>query len=523
MKVKRKWLYIGALLLLAPALLINLGLHTFIDDEAIRALVALEMQLSGNYVTPTLHGEYYYNKPPLFNWLLLGFFSLTGAINEFTARLPTVLATLGFSATIYYFFRRHYDQKTAFLNAFFYITCGRVLFWDSMLALIDTTFSWVIFTLFMVIYHEFEKQRWYRLFLLSYLLAATGFLLKGLPAVVFLGITLLVYFAYRRQFLRLFSLPHVAGGLLFLLIVGSYYLLYNQYNALDTVFTKLVTESSKRTVVNYGIGSTILHFFSFPFEMVYHFLPWSLMILYFLRRNILKILLEDPFIAYNLLIFLANIIIYWTSPEVYPRYLLMLAPLIFSAFIYLHQVHRREGSRTYRLIDRLLLVFCIAVTLLSYTPLFLPFTEWHELLWLKTLVVALPLTGLTILYQRLREERLLVMILFLLVFRVGFDIFVLPDRTRNDFGAVSRVSSERVGREFADKPLYLYKDIEMQATNSFYLTNEKGAIIPRKSSDFDPDAFYIIYPQAPNAPAYIQVDQFWVRHGQLNFHVGKLK
>ena len=67
------WVILACLLLL-PALLINLGLMTFIDDEAIRALVALEMKWSGNFITPTLHGEYYYNKPPLFNGILLVFF-----------------------------------------------------------------------------------------------------------------------------------------------------------------------------------------------------------------------------------------------------------------------------------------------------------------------------------------------------------------------------------------------------------------------------------------------------------------
>ena len=64
-------IYILAIVLLIPALLINLGLLAFIDDEGIRSLVALEMKLSGNYITPTLHGMYYYNKPPLYNWLLL--------------------------------------------------------------------------------------------------------------------------------------------------------------------------------------------------------------------------------------------------------------------------------------------------------------------------------------------------------------------------------------------------------------------------------------------------------------------
>ena len=211
----RHWLYLAALVLLAPALLINLGLMTFIDDEGIRSLVALEMKFSGNYITPTIHGAYYYNKPPLYNWILLLFFELQGQVNEFTARIPTVLCTLGYAGTIFYFSRRHFDTKTAFLNAMFYITCGRVLFWDSMLALIDTCFSWVVFTSFMVIYHQFQKENWLKLFLFSYLLAAAGFLMKGLPAVVFQGTTLLVYFAYRRRFWKLFSWQHVLGGLLF--------------------------------------------------------------------------------------------------------------------------------------------------------------------------------------------------------------------------------------------------------------------------------------------------------------------
>jgi len=83
-------LYILGILLLFPALLINLGLLTFIDDEGIRSLVALEMKLSGNYITPTLHGAFYYNKPPLYNWILLLYFNLLGQINEFTVRIPTI-------------------------------------------------------------------------------------------------------------------------------------------------------------------------------------------------------------------------------------------------------------------------------------------------------------------------------------------------------------------------------------------------------------------------------------------------
>jgi len=517
------WLRIAAIILLAPALLINLGLLTFIDDEAIRSLVALEMKLSGNYITPTLNGEFYYNKPPLYNWIILAFFNLTGTINEFTARIPTLICLLGYAATIFYFFKKHYATEIAFLNAFVLITCGRILFWDSMLGLIDIGFSWVTFTAFMVVFHQHKKQHYWLLFLLSYVLTALGFLMKGLPSVVFQGFTLLAFFTYKREFRKLFSIQHIVGGLTFLVIVGSYYLIYNEYNSLSNVFTTLVTESSKRTAVNYGIGKTILHLFTFPFEMIYHFLPWSLMIVYFIRRNIFKLIRQDEFITFNLLIFFANIIVYWTSVEVYPRYLLMHAPLIFSAYIYLHAIHKRENTLTYKVLDKVFFGILILVTIGSFAPLFLERTQETPYLYLKSLSLSAAMLLLTWLYWRMRAHHLLIIIVFLLVFRIGFNWFILPDRNANDFGDVCRQTSIEVGQKYADQKLYLYKETELQTTNSFYLTNARREIVRRQMENFEPEALYIIDPGLYPKLDYEKVDEIKLRHGKQTYDVGRLK
>ena len=69
---KNNWIfYLIIGLLLFPALLINIGVLPFIDDEAIRALVSMEMIFSGDYITPTIAGELYFKKPPVFNWLVV--------------------------------------------------------------------------------------------------------------------------------------------------------------------------------------------------------------------------------------------------------------------------------------------------------------------------------------------------------------------------------------------------------------------------------------------------------------------
>ncbi|PHN05629.1 hypothetical protein CRP01_16715 [Flavilitoribacter nigricans DSM 23189 = NBRC 102662] len=505
-------------LLLIPALLINLGLLAFIDDEGIRSLVALEMKLSGNYITPTLHGIYYYNKPPLYNWLLLISFELFGSFNEWSARIPTVVCLLGYGATIFYFFRKHYSDRVAFINALVFITCGRVLFWDSMLALIDTGFSWVMFGLFMVIYHEFAKERFLRLFGLAYFLTAVGFLLKGLPAIVFLGISLLVYFVYRGRFRKLFSWQHLVGMLIFGVLVGGYYLIYHQHNSLERVFTTLVSESSKRTVVRFGWKETMVHLLSFPFEMIYHFLPWTVLAIYLIRKDVVQLIRRDSFITFNALLFLANILPYWSSPEVYPRYLLMLAPLIFSVFIYLHGIHRSENSWQYRAVNGLFLFICPVIALAALAPLFLESTAGLSWLYVRTLLPAFCLGLCAYYFFRDKPKRLLWLILFLVILRIDFDQFVLPDRNRNDFGDAVRQSAIDTGRRYADQPFYIYEHSETQPATSFYLTNARQGIIQRLYPDSLATGTYIFDPRTYGDSLYQKVDELKVRHGELKYY-----
>lgn len=515
MKFTRRSIYGLILFLLPPALLIHLGLLTFIDDEGIRSLVALEMELSGNWITPTLHGDYYYKKPPLYNWILGAWYQLTGEINEYYARMPTVLALLGYASTIFLWLRPKYGTRFSFLSALILITCGRILFYDSMLALIDMTFSWVMFLLFIVVYHYMEKEKYGYLFLLSYLLCAVGFLLKGLPALVFQGTSLLAWFIYQRQFRRLLSWQHLGGVLLFVILVGSYYLAYDQHHSLEQVFSTLFSESTQRTPTHFSFWETFGHLFTFPLEMVYHFLPWSLFIVFFFRRDIIAVLREDPFITFCVFIFLANILVYWISPEVYPRYLLMHAPLIFISYLYLYDLHRSKQTWQFRLIDRVLLGLMLILSLGAWLPFFLASTQSVAYYIPKTILGILLLSGATLGYYRQKSNRLLFLVIFLLGFRIMFNFFVLPDRNANDFGDVVRKQAQAIGRKYQGSDLYVYKDLLMEPAISFYLTNSRGAIIPRKFSDFNPEALYILHPASfPEVEIDIIVDSLPLRHGE---------
>jgi 4-amino-4-deoxy-L-arabinose transferase-like glycosyltransferase len=481
------------ILLLLPALFINLGLVPIILDEGTRGVVALEMLFSGNYVVPTINGEFYYNKPPLFNWIIIAFVKFTGSINEFALRLPVVLSLIGFALTVYFTLKRELGKETAFITAIALITCGRIFFYDSFRGLIDISFSWLTYFGFWVAYYYSRREEYLKLFLFSWLITSIGFLMKGLPSLVFQGLTLLTVFTYRKQFKILFSWKHIVSFLIFLVIAGTYFYTYHQYNDLDNYWNALWTESAKRTVIDNPLTNTIIHLFTFPFEFILHFLPWSLLLIFLAGKGRLAHLLSYPLTKFFIFIFLANILIYWFSPEIYPRYLFMFLPLVFGTATY---TYLKFGKNTW--VDRyiwqgMMMTFGL---ILVFTLLILPFTEYARLFqhmfipWILLLIVSLMLTFFLIRYK---VYRLYLFICLFIITRIAFNIFVLPERYMNGYEKNLKAGIIEAARISEEKRVFLYKDCPMHHTSTFYFTAEKKEILSRWYGELQRDVFYFVH------------------------------
>ena len=514
-------IYLLLAILVLPALLTNLGMMTLIGDEGIRTLVALEMDRSGNYITPTLHGEFYYKKPPLFNWLVLAFFKLTGSESEFSARLTTVFFLLVYAGTIIAILRRYFSLRFAVTIALMLVTCGRMLFYDSMLALIDTCFSWVMFLNFMLVYYFFKRRAWWPLMLVSYFLTATGFMLKGLPALVFQATTLLTIFIWQREFKRLFHLPHIAGILFLAALLGSYYYAYAQYNELEFLFYTLFDESSQRTAVNYGWTATLWHLLTFPFEMHYHFLPWTLLSVAFLNRRVRSWIRENEFVHYCLLILLTNLIPYWLSVEVYPRYLLMHVPLYFIVVLYLFKKLPRSSWQV-RTVEIVFGALAGLMVLAALVPAVVPLRAYVPYVGVKCGLLFVLFAGCAYLFYHRRAQRLLIFGAVLLTFRLGFDWFVLPDRLREDRGTEVRLSTLDVARRYGERPLAVFDDSYIETVSGYYLTRATGRIIPRVFENFDTTTTYIFDP-TKFEPAIDPTDDLLIRTDRRTLPLGKLR
>lgn len=452
--------FIFLLLLAIPAFFINLGLLPLFADESTRANVALEMILTKNYAVPTIGSEFYYNKPPLYNWILAGVYQLIGNYSEFATRLPAIIPLFLFAITIYYSVTHFLKNKQiAAISGLLLLVNGRMLIYDSMLGHIDIFYSWLTFSSFMLIFYFYQRKQWFWLFFFSYLITAITFLCKGLPSFVFQGLTIIALLVYTRNLKKLVSWQHILSGLICLSIIGAYFFNYYQYNPnLKGYLETIWDQSSQRTVERGGFWAKLLYILQFPFEHWVHLFPASLLIMFCFHKNFWKGLMQNEFLKFITIVFLANIWVYWISPLTRPRYVLMLYPLIFIIWSHAYYAYRDKYPKLNKTFDTLLFGLALLVTLSTPVALFDNLETDVKYLLVKVMTVFTGCALFTWLIYQLKTQKLLAFIGFLIIARLGFSWFILPHRFEN---SLEETSSKKIAIEMGKisykKPFYFYQ------------------------------------------------------------------
>ncbi len=481
-------------ILVFPALLINLGLPVLLSDEPIRAMVSMEMIMTENYLSPTIGGIHYYYKPPLYNWLLAGFFLLFNSYDELIVRLPAIISLLLFAVSIFLYARKNMGFEWAVLLAFFFVTSGDILFWDSMLGLIDLSYSLITFLSLVVIMEYSRKKKYLTLFLLSYFLAAMGFLMKALPSLVFQAAGLLVVFIYNRDVRSLFRWQHFAGIFLFLVLAGGFFIAFSPYGSVENYLRVLFFQSSQRTVAAHGIWRTLEHLVLFPLEFIYHFLPWTILLIFSIHRKTIRLLKSSTWIWTMVLMFLINIVIYWISPEFHPRYILMLLPfvLIIAVFLYGNTQHEKSPLRRYIMVIFSVLVY--AFPLLILVVLFYPLHPDMSYRLLKLGFLLFVSAGLVYVWVRHREERVrfMLLVILLLIARIAYNWYVIPVKAEKHPDKLYVEEACDIVKLVGSNDVRIYKRTPVHEITIFYISREQQQILRRQFEQFDASTFYII-------------------------------
>ena len=187
-------------------------------DETRYAVVARDMEDSGNWIIPHLNREIYAEKPPLFFWLVnLSVFFL-GENSELANRLPSALAGYIVILITFIFGERLFNLRTGFLSSLilstslFFPQLSRWMMLDSLF----TLFFLLALFLFYLGYEKEERRR--RYYLLAGLFTGLAILTKGPVAYLTLPI-FLIFAVFQKEMKKFWCRDLLLGVLLSIIVV----------------------------------------------------------------------------------------------------------------------------------------------------------------------------------------------------------------------------------------------------------------------------------------------------------------
>ena len=481
-------LFLFAFIILVATLLFNLGINPLYHEEPRRALISLEMMYNGDYAVPSQLGEPYYRKPPMFNWVIIGSFKLFGP-NEFAARLVTVLSYLVLAFMIFRFTTHYLSRTHGIFSTILFLLSGSLLFYFSVLGEIDIAYALITFSSIISILYFGHTRQWLYMFLVSYFLAGLGFLTKGLPSIAFLGISVLTYLISEKEWKRLFSLKHLAGIVVFLVVTGSWVLMVSREASLTELFNTLLFESSERAKSESGLSGFFLHLITFPASTFVDLLPGSVILVFLTSKDSRSKLWKNPLTRFSILMISFNILVYWIAPESRPRYLFPLHPffaIIFGALLV------DSESRNLQMIFRVL-VWLILIIVAGGSIAIHWIPEVNEFGHITPLTIAsiLIIAFLGLLLYRRPANGFLVLFLALIWARLIFDLTVLESRAENSQSLIKKERGLEIAEITRDEPLSIYKEGRISFITIFYLARERGEVLTW-DEDLSPGSHYII-------------------------------
>ncbi len=315
-------------------LFINLNLYEFRNEESLRTIVSFEMKYFKNWFQPTILGEDYYLKPPLFNWLIIAS-SLIFKWSEFTARFVSLLF-LGLTVVGIYIFSYKLlkDKTTSLLSALIYLTFIDILFWYGYLAEIDITLTFFVFiTLYFQLFGFLNKNQKY--IHISGVLVGLTFLLKGFPAYLFYALTFVGLTIYTKRFREFFNPAWwIATAIAITIPIIVFFKSDNFYKYINS----LLVESLVRTEGETDIIKFLKHLLTYPLLNFKQLLPTSLFLLiglFILKKDGVRFKVPDTVKILIVIVFI-NYLPYLLAVESRGRYILPLFPflaIIFAFFI----------------------------------------------------------------------------------------------------------------------------------------------------------------------------------------------
>jgi 4-amino-4-deoxy-L-arabinose transferase-like glycosyltransferase len=323
-----------SILLAVSALLTlpNLGSPSLWDvDEGVNAQAAREMRGAGTWIVPTFNYQLRTAKPVMLYWLQRASYEVFG-VNEFSARLPSVVA--GWLAVLltYELARRMFTRASALL-------AGVVLSSVVQFALLthaatpDATLLFFTCLTFLAFWagHENGSRRWW---IPTAAACGLAVLTKGPIGVALPGVVILLYFAWNKELGRLFDRRMLGAGIVFLLVAGPWYGLVSNETRGEWVKAFIARENLERFSSPMDQHSGPFYYYLLALPVM--FAPWSaflLAVLWFSARGTSRVgaaEVSGQTRAYRFLAawFIAYLAVFSAAATKLPNYIFPLYPAL---------------------------------------------------------------------------------------------------------------------------------------------------------------------------------------------------
>jgi 4-amino-4-deoxy-L-arabinose transferase-like glycosyltransferase len=308
-----------------------LGLSGWSGNEPMRVVAAQEMLRTGNWMVPIIHGTPYFLKPPLMNWMIALSGSFFGTINEWTSRLPSVLAMFMTGISVYFLTEKWLRREGRLFAAVATLSMTGLMK-KGVSAEIDSIFIFFV-TVTLLIWINGYIRQWKPVLLWSIPLFILGFsfFTKGPQALSFFYLTVFAYLLLRKRVSFLFSAAHLIGMLCFVLIPAFYLSSILQWVPFDKYGKMWIEQITSRAEARHSY-SFLKHLIDYPVDVLMSFMPW---VLFFMPATILKDLrsrlkgvLKNEIIIFSIVMVAANFPLYWLLPTSHVRYFLPAGPFV---------------------------------------------------------------------------------------------------------------------------------------------------------------------------------------------------
>jgi 4-amino-4-deoxy-L-arabinose transferase-like glycosyltransferase len=340
-------------------------LHNYDTDLATCSKIACVKLANHDYGIP------FWAKPPLSTWVAAISMKAFG-INEFAARLPSLLFCLGILAIFYHWLKARGNELslvtvTVLGTSFLY--CGASALVMTDLALIFcSALAMVSFWQAVV---ENQGKAWGYLFFFA---LGLGLLAKGPLILVLVGLPTGLWTLVHFQLLNVWKrLPWITGILVAAVIAGPWYYLAEKSTP-GFIQYFIVGEHFSRFMISGWQGDHYGHAHSEPLGMIWlyllgGFMPWIglVLVLLVIRRKLIswRYPIANPWISYLLLWSIMPVIFFTFAHNIIPPYALPSMPamgiLFAECFVRLNVKDNKFCSKTFIALATLMPVVFIVV------------------------------------------------------------------------------------------------------------------------------------------------------------------